>query len=381
MKVLLWSPGFLGEIGGIEALARPMVDALRERGFEFCIMATNTVLPDEHLLSWNGIPVHSLPLYDALARKDVMAYGLLRRRVREIEREFDPHVVHINHHHPCLVVHCDTMKERRAPVVYTAHGWGFHTSAGASAESVIGRLIRSADWVVGCARSSLDAVVDFIPEVAARGSVIRNAMPPPALAPAPLPWQPPVLLCLGRLVEQKGFDVAIEAMTMLPQPVQLWIGGHGIDEQRLRDRIEARDLRARVTMLGAIEPGDVPALINRATIVLMPSRDWEGLPMVAVEAALMARPLVASLLPGLDEAFVDGRTGIGVRPDDPVALAQALRYLLDDRELARRLGLQGRDRALTEFGWEQYVREYAALYERLARGEGRAGSRESLSAG
>lgn len=379
--MLLWSPGFLGEIGGIEALARPMVETLHGHGFEFLVMATNTVHPDERELSWNGVRVHSLPLYDALARKDVAAYALLRRRVREIEREFDPHVVHVNHHHPCLVVHCDSMRDRRAAVLYTAHGWGFVTSEGASRESIVGRLIRSADWVVGCAQSSVDAVCERIPEVRDRSSLIRNGMPPPPLAPAPLPWEPPVLLCIGRLVEQKGFDTAIRAMVHVDERVHLRIAGYGPDADMLERIIAEHRLGNRVRLVGGVAPPDVPALLNEATIVLMPSRHWEGLPMVAVEAALMARPLIASNLPGLDEAFVPGLTGLAIEPDDPVALAHSIGYLLAHREEAEKLGRQARERALGEFGWEKYVRAYAELYERLAAGEGRAESRESLSAG
>jgi glycogen(starch) synthase len=352
--VLLWSPGFLGDIGGIESLARPMVEALHGRGFQFRIMATNTTLPDERELSWNGIPVHSLPLYDALVRRDVLAYAMLRQRVRRIEHEFDPHIVHVNHHHP---------------------------AEGGSRESVIGKLIRSAHWTVGCARSSIEAVRRMVPEIAARSSTILNAMPPPALPPAPLPWEPPVLLCLGRLVEQKGFDTAIEATALLEENVQLHIAGLGPDEERLRSLIRERGLTDRVTMLGPVAAADVPSLLNRSTIVLMPSRHWEGIPMVALETAVMARPLVASRLPGLDEAFVDGLTGIAVPPADCVALAQTIRYLLRHRDEAERLGRNGRERALREFGWDRYVREYAALYERLARGGSRAESGGTLSAG
>ncbi|HYC00513.1 MAG TPA: glycosyltransferase family 4 protein [Candidatus Limnocylindrales bacterium] len=378
-RVLLWSPGFLGEIGGIEALARPMVQALHGNGFEFRVMATNTVLPEERTLSWNGVTVHSLPIYDALARKDLVAYAALRRRVREIEQDFDPHVVHVNHHHPGLVVHCDTMAGRRAAVVYTAHGWGFLTSEGSSHESIIGRLIRGADWLVGCAQSSVDAVCSLIPEMRDRSSLIRNAMPPPALQPAPLPWDPPLLLCIGRLVEQKGFDTAIDAMAMVDASVQLRIAGYGPDAERLAARIEQQRLGDRVHMLGGVAPEAVPALMNEATAVLMPSRGWEGLPMVAVEAALMARPLVASELPGLDEAFVPGQTGVAFPPGDAIALAQAIGYLLGRREEAEAMGQRARQRAMREFGWDAYIEAYGSLYERLARRESRVRSRESLS--
>ena len=83
--------------------------------------------------------------------------------------------------------------------------------------------------------------------------------------------------------------------------------------------------------MGWVEPSGVPALLNTATVVLMPSRR-EGLPLVGIQAALMARPIVAAARAGgLPEIVVHGQTGLLVEKEDSRALAAAVAYLLDPR--------------------------------------------------
>ena len=108
----------------------------------------------------------------------------------------------------------------------------------------------------------------------------------------------------------------------------------------------------------------VPALINTATMVVMPSRR-EGLPLVALEAALMARPIVATRVGGLPEVVVHQQTGLLVEPENSDALAEAITFLLDHHETATQLGQAARQRAQEVFGWERCVDAYDALYRKL----------------
>jgi glycogen(starch) synthase len=124
-----------------------------------------------------------------------------------------------------------------------------------------------------------------------------------------------------------------------------------------------------VDFLGWVHPDRVLALMNDSTMVLMPSRVPEGFGLVALQAAQMNRPVVASGVGGVMEVVVHEETGLLVEPADEGALAGAIIALLGDPARAERLGRAGRRRAETELGWERHVDAYDALLRRLAAGD------------
>jgi len=96
-------------------------------------------------------------------------------------------------------------------------------------------------------------------------------------------------------------------------------------------------------------------------VVVCPSQR-EGFGVACLEAMAHGRPVVATHVGGLLDLVVDGETGIVVPPRDPVALRSALDRLLADKELRRRLGLAGRERARTLFSWEDVTDATLAAY-------------------
>ena len=191
------------------------------------------------------------------------------------------------------------------------------------------------------------------------GSVrtIHNGVPEVELPASPVGPHDPVLGSLGRLDEQKGYDVLVEALAELPGASAVIVG-----EGPLRATLEAR-----AAELGVAErlrlPGwsdDARGFLPTFDVFVLPSR-YEGFPLSIIEAMLAGLPVVASGVGSVAEAVEDGETGLVVPPDDPAALAAALRRLLADPVLRRRLGDAGRARAESEFT----ARAMAARYERL----------------
>jgi starch synthase len=78
--------------------------------------------------------------------------------------------------------------------------------------------------------------------------------------------------------------------------------------------------------------------------------------------------VVASGVGGIPEVVDDGRTGLLVPPSDPAALAAAINRLLDDPDLARRMGIAGRERAVAHFSWRAIAEQTVALYEDVLAG-------------
>jgi glycogen(starch) synthase len=101
-------------------------------------------------------------------------------------------------------------------------------------------------------------------------------------------------------------------------------------------------------------------------MVIVPSRWQEAFATVSIQAAQMGRPVIATSRGGMEEAVLDGETGLIVPPEDVAALADAVTRLLADPAMTARLGSQARIRARALFSWERYLDDFEGLYSRLA---------------
>jgi phosphatidylinositol alpha-1,6-mannosyltransferase len=189
-----------------------------------------------------------------------------------------------------------------------------------------------------------------------------------------LPSSGPLVVSLSRLVPRKGMDVLIEAADRLvpsyPDLV-VAIGGEGRELPRLRRQAGAS--LASVSMLGRLSDQDRAVLLGSADLFVMACRNrWlgleqEGFGIVFLEAAAAGVPQVAGESGGAAEAVIHGETGLVVaRPDDPGCVAQALRELLSDPALAKRMGAAGRARVVASFGYDALASRLADTLEEVA---------------
>jgi glycosyltransferase involved in cell wall biosynthesis len=145
---------------------------------------------------------------------------------------------------------------------------------------------------------------------------------------------------------------------------RLIVAGDGPARSDLEQQARDLHISRAVEFVGWIAPDQVPSLINDSTMLLMPSRD-DSLPLVALEAAWMARPVVAARVGGLPEVVVDQQTGLLFESEDIGGLANAVSFLLENPEAAKKMGQAARDRVQTVFSWEKHVNAYDALYQKL----------------
>ena len=171
----------------------------------------------------------------------------------------------------------------------------------------------------------------------------------------------PIVLALARLDAQKGLFDLLEAAALVTE-ANFVIAGEGKERKRLEERARTLAVDGRVNFLGHRE--DVPELLAACDLFVLPSL-YEGFPLSVLEAMAAGRPVVATAIGGTEEAVINGETGLLVPPHDPQSLAAAIRTLLPDPPLRRRLGLAGRERALREFAAEKMVREVTNLYEKV----------------
>ncbi|MEK7632310.1 MAG: glycosyltransferase [Patescibacteria group bacterium] len=189
------------------------------------------------------------------------------------------------------------------------------------------------------------------------------------------------LLTVGRLVSRKGHLKVLEAMKSIPNSTYT-IVGDGPMKKEILDTIKTFDLESRVTILQHVSDGKLPEVYATHDVFLMPStkstNDREGFGIVALEAALFGLPVIATNQPGVDEAVIQGRTGLLI--DDTIAdLAKAIIELAADEPLRHRLGRNGRERVIGEFTREKTMRNFAQCAQGVIADRSRAALAQDLS--
>ena len=203
---------------------------------------------------------------------------------------------------------------------------------------------------------------DFTPAVPTaagtdRGSVLREAG---------LPDLPTVGL-FGRIATWKGQHVLIEAVERIPGLQALVVGDATYQDSayfdRIRALVEQKHLSDRVKFLGFRK--DVPRLMAAVDIVAHTSIDPEPFGRVIVEGMALGRHVIATRGGGVREINDHGTTGLLNPPGDSVALAEALRSLLNDRAMASRLAADGRSTVATRFSIERSVQDLDRVFSGL----------------
>jgi glycogen(starch) synthase len=355
-----WTPGFPPDIGGIERLAALVLPELSRRGADVLLVA-NTADTGFAEVDHRGVPVVRIPSRRALATRDLALIGASKRRVMELKAGFRPDIVHVHLPDPSVQLHLTTATPGTRTVA-TIHSHLGAAGAGDPTETLLGRAVTGADALTGVTDSVLPPelrratvrdgrVVAVVPN----GIVVGDDPPPPPEAPL-------VVLAIGRLIEAKGFDLAIRAFAgsrARERGARLRIVGDGPERESLQQI--AADLDVEVTFTGPLLPAAVADEYRGASVVIMPSRRNEGQPLVAMEAAAAGRPVVGSRVPGVANV-VDDSTGILVPVDDLDALAAALDELLGDADRRARLGTAARRRAVEEYSLDVCVGRYLELY-------------------
>lgn len=261
-------------------------------------------------------------------------------------------------------------RRRRPPVVFTPHGWSWYSS-----RRLGPAYLRFERWAARYADATVpvsqEEYADGLAHLRGRGGLrlIENGIDTDAYAPGSEPREKGLLVCVGRLSEQKGQDRLLRAVQRLRvedgrDDVRLVLAGDGPAYGELRELAVVLGISDHVTFAGRVDP--VP-LYRSAAAVVMPSR-WEGLSIAMLEAMATGNAIVTTRVGGsgvLDGAgvFVDGTS------DEEVvaSLADQLARLLDDPGLRERTGAAARARAVERYSVRRVAEDHLALWDALAR--------------
>jgi glycosyltransferase involved in cell wall biosynthesis len=262
------------------------------------------------------------------------------------------------------------MAERIKPVGWVAR-WAFRRAAAVTASSL--DLLQRAQ--------KLGAPLD-----PARAVVIPYGADPQSFATPATPREDlrhnlgfksdeQVLLCVGRLVYKKGFEYAIEALPQVLKEfpkAKLVIAGKGDLEQELKTLADRFNLNGQVRFEGAVPHDRMPEYLAACDLFLLPSvvdnsGNVDGLPNTLLEAMAASRPVVASNVAGVPLAVQDGENGQLVPQRDPVALATAIKQLLNDPTRREQLGKAARHKIETDLNWKTIAGGYIAVFQTAVR--------------
>lgn len=207
---------------------------------------------------------------------------------------------------------------------------------------------------VTCVRSAVDAA----PYLSAvdRGAMCREfRLPPDAL----------IVGMVAQLIPRKGHRHLLAALpalrTQFPR-LRVLLFGQGPLAPALRAEVATRGLQEVVQLVGFRD--DLVRWLGGLDLLVHPA-EMEGLGVALLQAAAAAVPVIATRAGGLSEAVADGVTGVLVRPGDVADLSAAVRRLLAEPALRRRMGEAGRARVLSEFSVDAMVEGNLAVYRRV----------------
>lgn len=182
-----------------------------------------------------------------------------------------------------------------------------------------------------------------------------------------------VIMTVGRLVPRKGNDMVIRALRKvkekIPDIVYL-IVGEGPNKENLEGLVRELGLGKNVVFTGFVSDKDLPKYYNLCDLYVLPNRmtedsdTVEGFGLSFVEASACAKPVIGGRSGGACDSVLDGITGFLVESNNPRMIADKIIEILLNKELADRLGREGRDRVFREFQWEKSSR----IVENLLKG-------------
>lgn len=272
---------------------------------------------------------------------------------------------------------------RPLPHVLTVHGGDVFGLRGRIMQQFKRMALRAADAVTVNSSVTGQAVIDTAGQphrleripmgVSIEPSDARQQTEAAALRAKHRRGSGPLLLFVGRIVEEKGVGDLLQATAQLRNShpdVHALIVGDGQDREDLRRQATEVGVADHVTFTGWVEPADVPAYFSAADIFIGPSRTarngWiEAQGLTFLEAMVAGLPVIATRTGGIVDTVVDGETGLLVPERSPEQIASAVRRLLDDTDLAGRITAAARHRILREFSREASAAHFSALFETL----------------
>ena len=268
------------------------------------------------------------------------------------------------------------------PFSFTGHAKDIYRTS-LNPAGLLARKLGAASYVITCTAANRDHLLAIAADAnvhvvhhGLNADFARLLADSATDGPAGTTSAPMRVVSVGRLVPKKGFDVLIDSIALLRDrgvEISLEIAGEDGDAgPEVRQHVRDRGLDDLVSITGPLSQPALLDLYRDASVFALACRvdddgDRDGIPNVLVEAMAAGLPVVSTAISGIPELVEDGRTGLLVPPEDPVALAEALHRLEKDPVLRTQLADAGQAIVAERFDGDHLARRLAALLPEVCR--------------
>lgn len=370
-------------VGGAQENTLLTCAGLHERGHAVRLVTGPEAGPEGSLLDEARAGGYEVVVLDSLRRAvRPLTDRRARRELRAMFADYRPDLVH-THSSKAGIVGRLAARDASVPrIVHTIHGMSFNRT-----QSAVTRwLFRGAERSCGRFTDRIITVADAMTDQAVAAKLAPAERVVTVYSGMRTDWYDParydrsairaewsvredevVIGTAARLFRNKGYEQLIPAMSKVIDGNKklrfVWLGD-GAQRADYERQLEARGLRERVTLTGLVAPQRVAELLAGVDILVHPSQ-WEGLPRVAVQAALMERPVISFDIDGTPEVVIPGETGLLVPLNDVAGLADAMLALAADPTRRSEMGRAGRKHCLERFDHRVMVDRIEKVYEDL----------------
>lgn len=352
------------DFGGAQAHVLLMAEALIKRDYNAIVMAGGEGYLSESLesIKIRHIILESL-VHPIRPYKDLKAY---REIIGWLKQE-KPDLL-TTHSNKAGLLGRLAAKKLGIPVVFTSHGFLFSDGTVFIKRKIYQYiemiLSRFTDRVITVSESEFKLAVDRKVATLDKVRVIHNGLPDIGPEQIAVPAaQPPQLIMVARFAEPKDHRLLIQSLAgLVDQAWTLVLVGDGPQKADIEKLIIKKNLEDRVILKGSRL--DVPEILAKSQLFILSSKR-EGFPLSILEAMRAGLPVLASDVGGVNEAIVDGDTGILYTSGCMESMRSGLIKLIGDPQLRQSMGRKGRNRYLEKFSSETMVEKTLAVYEEL----------------
>jgi len=339
------------DIGGAERIVYQLSSDLKDEFDSVHVASTGGLWESE--LSAKGIQHHKILDIDS---KNPLTVLKLLTSIRQIIKKNEITIVHTHHRMAAFYIRLLKLVHPKLIHVYTAHnvfkdklplyGFALKNAKSVAVGEAVNKNLKE-DVGITDSRVIYNGVVlketdDQVDEIISYGGI--------------------KLGCIARLSEQKGLTYLLDAMSLLTiKDIRLFIVGEGELREELENKVKELNLQDSVIFLGYRK--DIVECINSFDFCVLPSV-FEGFGLVAIEAFMNSKTLVATDIPGLNEV-VTNKNGVLVPAKDPAALASAIDKLATDATLRQELASQAKKDYENRFSYPMFLENYRALYREI----------------
>lgn len=337
--------------GGAERIVVDIINESRPE-FTFSVIVFSNDTPLQKQITRKNVQVICVPKRGQVS---LHLFGDLKKMLRKLQ----PDIVH-THLFGADLWGRVAARSLGIPVISTEHNMNANEG---KLKTLIKRWSQdSDDTLVACSAAVRTNMVHSY-GVKQKIAVIRPGIPVSKFSSLPISnfSSPLQLLMLGRLTEQKGHAVALEALSHIDFPWELSIVGNGPLEASLKQR--AKDLHCSEKVKFFSATSEVKSVYAKHDMVLMPSK-WEGLSLVAMEALAAGRALIVTDVGGMREIIQDGKTGFLTTPKVS-DFEKKLLWCFSHLEEVKKVAEKGREYAEENCSVEKMVLEYEKVYKKM----------------